>query len=62
MEQKLIDAMSTLTDAINELNKTLSKPLDVSYSVHETAVELKHELQSLKTSVEKLNDTMIEND
>jgi hypothetical protein len=59
MEQKLIDAMSNLTDAITELNKKLSN-IDVSYSVHETAVELKHGLQDLKTSVDNLNKTMLE--
>ena len=58
MEQKLIDAMHKLTNAIIELNVTLSKPLDVHTEIYNTAVELKHGLEDLKTSVNKLNETM----
>lgn len=60
MEQKLIDTMNKLTDAIQGLNKTLNKPFEVSKEVYNTAVELKHELQDLKISVDKLNTTMSE--
>jgi hypothetical protein len=60
MEQKLIETMNKLTDAIQELNKTLSKPLEVNSEVYNTAVDLKHQLQDLKIAVDKLNITMSE--
>ena len=62
MEQELINAMTKLADSINELNKKLDKPLDVHSEVYSTAVELKHGLQDLKTSVDKLNETMLNSD
>ncbi len=62
MEQNLINAMTKLTDAINELSKKLEKPLDIHPEVYSTAVELKHGLQDLKTSVDKLNETMLNSD
>lgn len=60
MEQDLISTMAKLTGAINELNKKLEKPLDVNNEVYNTAVELKHKLEDLKISVDKLNKTMSE--
>lgn len=60
MEQNLIEAMTKLTESINELNNTLKKPLEVSIPVYETAIELKHSLQDLKISVDNLKDTMEE--
>ena len=60
MEKELINTMSKLTEAIKELNQTLKKPLDVHSAVYDTAVELKHGLEDLKISVDKLNNTMTE--
>ena len=60
MEQDLIKAMSKLTDAIIELNKSISKPLDLHSEVYNITVELKHGLEDLKISVDNLNKTMLE--